>query len=833
MFGRYTERVERVLKYAREEAYNLNHSSVDTEHLLLGLIKEGEGIAAQLLNNLGIELESVRIEIEKLVTPGKDTLQIGDIDLSPRAKRVLQLALQEAQALGHTYIGTEHLLLGLLQESEGLASRVLLNLGLEPEVVRELLLDLLGTGHKAPKPKEANKAAGTQVAPKKATRTPVLDAFSRDLTQLGRNGNLDPVIGRQKEIERVIQILSRRTKNNPVLIGEPGVGKTAIVEGLAQRIIEGSIPHILADRRVVALDLAAIVAGTKYRGEFEERLKKILTELKRERNVIIFIDEIHTLVGAGAAEGAIDAANILKPALARGEIQCIGATTLDEYRKHVERDTALERRFQTVMVDEPGVNETIEILKGLRDKYEAHHRVKYTDDALKAAARLSHRYIQDRHLPDKAIDVIDEAGSRARLLNTVLPDSIKEMQKEIEKINAEKNQAVNNQEFEAAARLRDKEKQMRDDLELKKKEWFESKSKEEVILTQEQIEEVIAKWTGIPVDKLAEEESKRLLKMEEELSKEIIGQREVIEALSKALRRSRSGMKDPRRPVGTFLFLGPTGVGKTEMARVLAEFIFGDIDSLIRLDMSEFMERHTVSRLVGSPPGYVGYEEGGKLTEAVRRKPYSVVLFDEIEKAHPDVFNILLQVMDDGRLTDNLGHTVDFRNTIIILTSNIGGRLLSKGSTLGFGPGDKQRDFEKMKETVLEEAKRLFNPEFINRLDDIIVFRQLSKEELKLIVDLLTSKVCKHLFEDKHIELRLQDKAKEYLVDKGYDPNFGARPLRRAIQKYLEDPLSEEILNGNIKSDDSVSVTVNKEGSSLVFKSKTPKEKEVGSDEKK
>jgi len=810
MFGRFTERASRALLLAQEEARRLNHDYVGTEHILLGLVRLGEGVAADVLQNLGIDLERVRIEVEKLVGKGRSMLVLGEIPFTPRAKKVLELAMEEAQALKHNYMGTEHLLLGLIREEEGIAARVLQNLGADLEKIREAVISQLeGMG--------VDSTAGM----KKKSRTPTIDAFGRDLTELALKGKLDPVIDRNDEIERITQILSRRTKNNPVLIGDPGVGKTAIVEGLAQRIVSRNVPEVLLDKRVICLDLPALVAGTKYRGEFEERLKRVVDEIKRANNIIVFIDEIHTLVGAGAAEGAIDAASILKPALARGEIQCIGSTTLDDYRKYVERDAALERRFQTVMVKEPSVQETVEILKGLRDKYEAHHRVKITDRALEAAAELSHRYISDRFLPDKAIDLIDEAGSRARLRTTTRPPDIKSMESELEEVTKEKESAIKNQEFEKAANLRDKEKKLKDRLEATKKEWEKRRFENgEAVVDEEDIAYIVSKWTGIPIIKLTQKEQEKLLHMEEELQKSVVGQKEAIAAISRAMRRARTGLKDARRPTGSFLFLGPTGVGKTKLARSLAGFLFGDEDALIRIDMSEFMEKFAVSRLIGAPPGYVGYDEGGVLTEAVRRKPYSVVLLDEIEKAHPDVFNILLQILDDGRLTDNLGHTVDFRNTVVIMTANIGAREIVKGKTsMGFQAGeDKEGTYQEMKEKVMSEVKRTFNPEFLNRLDEIVVFHPLGREEILKITDLMLKEINEGL-NQKGITLIVDDEAKELLAKAGYDPSFGARPLRRTIQKMLEDPLAIEMLKGRFKSGE-IFVRV-KEGS-IVFEDAVP-----------
>jgi len=816
MFNRFTERARRVILLAREEAKRLDHDYLGTEHLLLGLIREGEGVAALALQNLGIDLEQVRQEVEKAVGKGGGSLFLGQIPFTPRAKKVLELAVTEARNLGHNYIGTEHLLLGLIREGEGVAAQILTNLGADLEKVREEVVDLLGekiSVEKTPQP----------------TNTPTLDRYGRDLTELARNGELDPVIGREKEIERVIQMLSRRTKNNPVLIGEAGVGKTAIAEGIAQRIVEGSLPEPLLNKRLVTIELGSVVAGTKYRGEFEKRMERILNEIRKAKNIILFIDEIHTLVGAGAAEGAIDASNILKPALARGELQCIGATTFDEYRKYIERDEALERRFQTVMVNEPTVSQTIEILKGLRDRYEAFHRVKITDEALVAAAKLSHRYIQGRFLPDKAIDVMDEAAARVRLQSSVRPKKLKSVETELEQVRKEKEAAIRAQEFEKAAKLRDREKNLRRILMEEKTQWETERGKkaEEEVVTEKDIAYIVSSWTNIPIRDLTEEESKRLLRMEEAIHKRMVGQDEAIKAVCQSIRRAQAGVKNIRRPIGCFMFLGPTGVGKTELARSLAEFLFGDEDAMIRLDMSEYMEKFTVSRLTGAPPGYVGYEEGGELTEKVRRRPYSVVLLDEIEKAHPDVFNILLQIMEDGRLSDNLGHTVDFRNTVLIMTSNLGAEQIRSDSSLGFRSGEGGgMSYEEMKSRVLSELKHHFRPEFLNRLDEIIVFHALSQEEIKKIVDLILDEE-KKLLKEKDIKLEVTPEARDLIAKEGYDPDFGARPLRRAIQRLIENPLSEEILQGKFKEGDTVIVTV--ENGRMVFTKKKETKAKVGS----
>ena len=802
MFSRFTERAQKVLIYSQEEARRLQHEAVGTEHLLLGLIREGEGVAAKALGNLGISLEKAQAEIARMIGPGTKSVQ--EVGLTPRAKRVLELAVDEARLQGAGYVGTEHLLLGLIREGEGVAARVLSDLGATLEQVRGQVISLLGES-----PGKTYGATPAGVGKGQAMGgTQVLDQFSRDLTQYAREAKLDPVIGRNKEIERVVQILSRRTKNNPVLVGDPGVGKTAIAEGLAQRIISREVPEILTDKRVLTLDLSSVVAGTKYRGEFEERLKKIIDEIRNTGNIIIFIDELHTLIGAGGAEGAIDAANILKPALARGELQCIGATTLDEYRKHIEKDAALERRFQPVMVEEPSVEETLEILKGLRDRYEAHHRVKITDEAIKAAASLSDRFITDRFLPDKAIDLIDEASSRVRLRGYTVPPNLKELENKLEEVRKEKEEAVAGQEFEKAAQWRDQEQTIREELERQRNDWKQAQGEKEGIVTEEDVAHIVANWTGIPVKKLTEEESERLIRLEEVLHERVIGQNEAVQAVARAVRRAYAGLKNPKRPVGSFIFLGPTGVGKTELARALAEAIFGDEENMIRIDMSEYKEKFAVSRLVGSPPGYVGYEEGGQLTEAVRRKPYSVVLFDEIEKAHPEVFNILLQLLDDGRLTDAQGRVVDFRNTVIILTSNVGAQLLKREGAVGFRRDTSEEDrYEEMKKRILNELNRTFRPEFLNRIDETLVFRNLAEEELKQIVGLMLREVRGRLAEQE-IELEVTEAAVEYILKEGYDPAFGARPLRRAIQRLVENELSEELLRGKFTAGDKVKIDV-------------------------
>jgi len=785
MFNRFTERARKVIFLAREEARRLDHDYLGTEHILLGLIREGEGIGAAALQNLTIDLAQVRAEVEKAVGRGGGTLFLGQIPFTPRAKKVLELAVTEARNLGHNYIGTEHLLLGLIREAEGVAAQILTSLGADLGKVREEVSNLLGT-----------KVSPEQVA--KPSQTPTLDRFGRDLTRLAKDGELDPVINRQKEIERLIQILSRRTKNNPVLIGEAGVGKTAIAEGLAQKIFEGSLPEPLLNRRVVTIDLGGIVAGTKYRGEFEKRMERILNEIRKAKNIILFIDEIHTLVGAGAAEGAIDASNILKPALARGELQCIGATTLDEYRKYIERDEALERRFQTIVVNEPTVKETIQILRGLRDKYEAFHRVKITDEALITAAKLSYRYIQGRYLPDKAIDVMDEAAARVRLQFSTRPKELKKIEKELEQLRKEKEAAVKAQEFEKAANMRDKEKNLKDSLSKGKGQWEADKGKKgkQEKVTEKDVAHIVSSWTGVPLRDLTEAESKRLLRMEEAIHMRVVGQEEPIKAIAQSIRRAQAGIKNMKRPIGVFMFLGPTGVGKTYLAQALAEFLFGDEDAMITLDMSEYMEKFSVSRLTGAPPGYIGYEEGGELTEKVRRRPYSVVLLDEIEKAHPDVFNILLQIMDNGRLSDNLGHTVDFRNTVLIMTSNLGAEQIVRGSNLGFqAEKEGTLSYEEMKNRVMSELKRSFRPEFLNRLDEVIVFHALNRKEVKKIVDMLLEEK-KELLQEKEMNIEITEEARNLIAQEGYDPDFGARPLRRAIQKLIDNSLSEEILKG-------------------------------------
>ncbi|MFL6590139.1 MAG: ATP-dependent Clp protease ATP-binding subunit [Chthoniobacterales bacterium] len=807
----FTPRAQQVLALARKEADRFNHNYVGTEHLLLGLIKLGQGVAVNVLQKMGLDLETVRMEVEKQVGSGPETKMVGNIPYTPRVKKVLALAGKEAKALNHSYVGTEHILLGLLREGEGVAARVLKSLEVDIERTRNEILKELDPNFTPP---ESEQEGGEPTSGKKDVKTPALRAFGRDLTELAKKGELDPVIGRRNEIERVIQVLCRRTKNNPVLLGEAGVGKTAIAEGLAQEIANGNVPELLRDKKVVTLDLALMVAGTKYRGQFEERIKAVMDEIRRSKNVILFIDELHTIVGAGSAEGAMDASNIIKPALSRGELQCVGATTLNEYRKYIEKDAALERRFQTVKVDAPTVEEAIQILKGLRPKYEQHHKAKLTDEALETAVKLSERYITGRFLPDKAIDVMDEAGARARINAMTRPPDVKEIEREIEEIRVEKEAAIKAQDFEKAASLRDKEKQTKEKLDGILATWRQEREEKEVLVTADDMMHIISKVTGVPLQRMEQKETQKLLAMEGDLKQRVIGQDEAVTAISKALRRSRADLKDPKRPIGSFVFLGPTGVGKTFLARTLAEFMFGDSDALIQIDMSEYMEKFTASRLIGSPPGYVGYEEGGQLSEAVRRRPYSVVLFDEIEKAHPDVMHLLLQILEDGKVTDSLGRKIDFRNTIIIMTSNVGADLIRRQTTMGFGAPKDTQDYDTMREKILEETKRVFKPEFLNRLDEIIVFHTLGKPDLLKIVDLEVNKVKRRL-KLKEIEIVLDDPAHEFVINKGYDPTYGARPMRRAVERYLEDPLAEELLKGAVKAGDIVEVTV--AGEKLAF----------------
>ncbi|MBN1164941.1 MAG: ATP-dependent Clp protease ATP-binding subunit [Candidatus Krumholzibacteriota bacterium] len=809
MNDKFTERVRKVIYLARDEANRLQHDYIGTEHLLLGIVREGEGIAARVLQKLDLDLEQIQQGIENIVKPTGGTLTLGEIPLTPRAKRVLELSVEEARLLGHSYVGTEHLLLGLIREGEGVAARVLLELGVDRKRVREEIMKILHQGGGITGPSKTRKGK---------SESPTLDQFGRDLTQLARDNKLDPIIGRDDEMSRIIQILCRRKKNNPVLIGEPGVGKSAIIEGLAQKIVANKVPELLKDKRITTLDLASVVAGTKYRGQFEERLKNIISEIRDNDQVIIFIDEIHTIVGAGGAEGAIDASNMLKPALARGEIQCIGATTLDEYRKHIEKDGALERRFQSILINPPTEEETIDIIKGLRDKYEAHHRTKFTDGAIKQAVQLAQRYIQGRFLPDKAIDVIDEAGARARLSVTTMPDELREMEKKIEEIAKEKESSIQAQEFEKAAAFRDQEKELRKILREKHREWGESRQESESVVTDKDIANVISSMTGIPVADVEEEETVKLLNLEDELRKRVIGQEPALVAVAQAVRRNRAGLRDPRRPIGSFVFLGPTGVGKTELARTLSATLFESEDALIQIDMSEYMEKFAISRLVGAPPGYVGYEEGGQLTEKVRRKPYSVVLLDEIEKAHPDVFNLLLQILEEGCITDSFGRRVDFKNTVLIMTSNAGAKEVKGKKGFGFVTEKDEADtgYEHMKNKILDATKQIFNPEFINRLDEMIVFRQLDRDDLMKIIDILLADLYRRL-RNQEINFEITVEAKEFILERGYDPKLGARPLRRAIQKLLEDPLSERMLKGEISDIEKLRITANKGATSLSF----------------
>ncbi|MFM8980556.1 MAG: ATP-dependent Clp protease ATP-binding subunit [Planctomycetia bacterium] len=831
MFDRFTDRARRVMALARQEAQRFNHDYIGTEHILLGLVQEGSGVAASVLKNLDIDLKKIRHEVEKLVSSGTTMVTMGQLPFTPRAKKVLELSLEEASALGHTYIGTEHLLLGLIRENEGIAAQVLRNLKVKLEDVRDEVLELLGADPSEPdQPQEEGQGEGGGQGPQSGggsgggssssgssstgpgekaqgkSKTPALDAFGRDLTEYAKEGKLDPVIGRKGEIERVIQVLSRRTKNNPVLLGEAGVGKTAIVEGLAQSVVAGDVPEVLRNKRIVVLDLAMMVAGTKYRGQFEERIKAVMTEVRRTKNVILFIDELHTLVGAGGAEGAIDASNVLKPALSRGEVQCIGATTLDEYRKYIEKDGALERRFQTVMVNPPTKDEAYAILLGLRDKYEAHHKIKYTDDALRAAVDLSSRYINGRFLPDKAIDVMDEAGARLRLKCMTHPPDLKDMEAEVVKLEKEKDDAVTAQDFERAADLRDRAQKVRRKKEQLLREWREQSAKAEGVVDEELIRETVSRMTGVPLTRLEKAEAQRLLQMEDELHRTVVSQHDAISAIAKALRRSRSGLKDPRRPMGSFIFLGPTGVGKTHLSKALAKFMFGDPDALIQIDMSEYMEKHTVSRLVGAPPGYVGYEEGGQLTERVRRRPYCVVLFDEIEKAHQDAFNMLLQIMEEGRLTDSFGRQVDFKNTVVIMTSNIGAEAIKGKGSLGFSKASDEASFGHMRDELMKEVERHFRPEFLNRVDEIIVFKPLARADLEQIIDIELRGLGDRLAQ-RNLTITLSPEARQHIIDQGYNPEYGARPLRRAIQRLLEDPLAEEVLRGAFPEGTRIQVT--------------------------
>jgi ATP-dependent Clp protease ATP-binding subunit ClpC len=802
MFKRFTERARRVIILAREEAERHHHEYLGTEHILLGMLKDGGGIAITVLQKVGLGIDQLRLEVERHLPRNANSLIVGEIPFTPKAKKVLEYAVEEARLMGHNYIGTEHLLLGLLKEKEGIAAKVLNNLGVRLVETREKILNLLQ--EPATKTKEKSK-------------TPALDEFGRDLTDLAQSGKLDPVIGRETEIERLVQILCRRTKNNPVLIGEPGVGKTAIVEGLAQRIINRDVPQLLFDKRVVALDLGALVAGTKYRGQFEARMKTIMKEITQAENVMIFIDELHTLVGAGAAEGSVDASNMLKPALSRGEIQCIGATTLDEYRRYIEKNGALERRFQTIMVDPPSIEESIEILKGLKDRYETHHRLRIPDASIEQAVKLSARYVTDRFLPDKAIDVMDEAGARVRLRRVTPPPSVRDLQRKLNELVRSKKEKIENQEFEKAVELRDQEEDIRRQIEALKQEWEESEEAADLVVSEEDMAYVVSRMTGIPLSKIEEAESRRLLNMEAELRKRLVGQDEAVAMITRAIRRSRAGLKDPRRPVGTFIFLGPTGVGKTELARALAEFLFGDESALIRVDMSEYMERFNVSRLTGAPPGYIGYDEGGQLTEQVRRKPYSVVLLDEIEKAHPDIFHVLLQVMDDGHLTDSYGRKVDFKNVVVIMTSNLSARVIEKNTAIGFQRGDEGGAFEKLKDNVMTELKRTFNPEFLNRIDEAVMFHPLTMDHMKEIVEIMLARLNKQM-EEQGITLEIDDSAKAWLAQQGYDPAYGARPLRRAIRRHIEDPLSEEVLRGEFAGSGVVQIKL--AGEELVFVAK-------------
>jgi len=825
MFERLTDRARKVMALANQEAQRFNHEYIGTEHIRLGLVIEGSGVGANVLKNLDIDLRKVRLEVEKLVKSGPDMVTMGKLPQTPRAKKVIEYAIEEARSLNHNYVGTEHLLLGLLREHDGVAAQVLMNLGLKLEEVREEVLNLLGAGVESEEGGEPAEPAGqpgpqggdpAQAPRNRKSKTPALDSFGRDLTELAKNGELDPVIGRANEIERLIQVLCRRTKNNPVLLGEAGVGKTAIVEGLAQKIISQEVPDLLYDRRLVVLDLAMMVAGTKYRDQFEERIKAVMNEVRRAKNVILFIDELHTLVGAGGAEGAIDASNVLKPALARGEIQCIGATTFDEYRKYIEKDSALERRFQSIPVEPPNAEQTLEILKGLRERYATHHRVKITDEALRLSVELSGRYIPGRVQPDKSIDVIDEAGARVRLKSMTKPPDLANLEEQIELLSIQKDEAVKNADYEKAAELRDRAEKLRAEKESIQKKWRERINEVDGVVDEEVIAEVVSKMTGVPLTRLEKEESERLLKLEAELHKKVVSQEEAVKSVSRAIRKARSGLKDPKRPMGSFIFIGPSGVGKTLLAKALAEFMFGDPDAMIYLDMSEYMEKHNVSRLIGAPPGYVGYEEGGQLTERIRRRPYSVVLLDEVEKAHPDVFNMLLQIMEEGRLTDSFGRHVDFKNVILIMTSNIGADLIKGGQSFGFGKRTEVQDYERIKKALMGEVEKFFRPEFINRLDEVIVFRPLVKDDLYNIIEIEMDKVRVRL-KAKSMELELDQVAKDFLIDKGYNPDFGARPLRRAIGQFIEDPLAEALLSGDFKAGQRISVTRKPDAENLFF----------------
>ena len=818
----FTPRAQQVLALARKEADRFNHSFVGTEHLLLGLINLGQGVAVNVLQKMGLDLETVRLEVEKQVGTGPDQKLAGNIPYTPRVKKVLELSKKEAKALHHTYVGTEHILLGLLREGEGVAARVLKNLDIDIDLCRQEILHELDPNFEGDDGVAAGMEEEESGGNKKQVKTPALKAFGRDLTEIAKKGEMDPVIGRADEIERVIQVLCRRTKNNPVLLGEAGVGKTAIVEGLAQEVIKGNVPEILREKRVITLDLALMVAGTKYRGQFEERIKAVMDEIRRAKNVILFIDELHTIVGAGSAEGTMDASNIIKPALSRGEMQCVGATTLNEYRKYIEKDAALERRFQSVKVEPPSIDDTIDILKGLRPRYEDHHKMELTDAAVMAAVRLSDRYITGRFLPDKAIDIMDEAGARARIKAMTRPPEVKNLELAIEETRIKKEKAIKDQKFEEAASMRDEEKKAKEELENTLAEWKKNNEDARVKVDEDEIMYVVAKWTGIPLKRMEQGDVQKLLSMEKEISKIVVGQSLAVETLCKALRRSRADLKDPARPIGAFMMLGPTGVGKTLLAKSLAENMFGDSKSLVQLDMSEYMEKFNVSRLVGSPPGYVGYEEGGQLTEKVRRTPYSVVLFDEVEKAHPDVMNMLLQILEEGKLTDSFGRHVDFRNTIILLTSNVGAERLKKGATMGFTAPDDEQDYERMKENLTEEAKKVFRPEFLNRFDDIVVFRSLGKEELTQILELELEKVEKRLAQ-RNLHFELDESARELLRNQGYDPSYGARPMRRAVEKNLEDPMAEEIIRGNLR--EGVTVSISAKDDKLVFTQKKTKAK--------